>query len=153
MNGSGSAFLVDTNVLVYAYDQRNVGKRDRAKFVLKSLWEAELGALSVQILGEFFNTITRKSQPRIPHQLAERTVINLLRSWSVHDLTGMIVSEAVVGSNRHQMSYWDALIWATAKMNGIPNILTEDFGDVRVVEGVRYYNPFTEVFDLSLIGG
>lgn len=153
MYGRGNAFLVDTNVLAYAYDQRDVSKRNRANLVLRSLRQSELGAVSVQILGEFFNTITRKTEPRISHELAERAVTNLVRSWPVHELTGSIVLEAVRGSNQHQMSYWDALVWATAKTNGIPNILTEDFSDGQMVEGVRYRNPFTSVFDLSLVGG
>ena len=41
-----------------------------------------------------------------------------------------------------RISYWDALVWATAKMNQIPVVLSEDFPHISVLEGVRFINPF-----------
>ena len=52
--------LVDTNVLVYAYDTSDEGKRARAIQILERVQAQRLGALSVQVLGEFFVTVTRK---------------------------------------------------------------------------------------------
>ena len=52
--------LVDTNVLVYAYDRSEPEKQKRALAVLDSLAKGETGVLSVQVLSEFFNSITRK---------------------------------------------------------------------------------------------
>jgi predicted nucleic acid-binding protein len=40
------------------------------------------------------------------------------------------------------LSFWDALIWAAAKENGIPVVYTEDFQHGRDIEGVRIINPF-----------
>ena len=54
MRNGSRAFLVDTNVLVYAYDPTDGGKRERAITVLESLGNRHQGALSAQILGEFF---------------------------------------------------------------------------------------------------
>ncbi len=51
------------------------------------------------------------------------------------------------------MSIWDALIWAAAKMNGIPYVLTEDARHGRVLEGVTYVNPFDPEFDLAPLLG
>jgi predicted nucleic acid-binding protein len=40
------------------------------------------------------------------------------------------------------MSLWDAQVWATAKLNQIPVVLSEDFASGSVIEGVLFENPF-----------
>jgi predicted nucleic acid-binding protein len=140
-------YLVDTNVLVYAYDPTDETKRDRAGLILEGLGSRGWGALSSQILGEFFVTVTRKIPWPLTPAEAERSLMNYVRSWNVYDLTPAIVMEAVRGLQRYQFSYWDSLIWATAKINGIPNVLSEDFGDGVLLEGVRFLNPFLTSFD------
>jgi predicted nucleic acid-binding protein len=47
------------------------------------------------------------------------------------------------------MSYYDAQIWATARLNQIPTIFTEDFEHARRVEGVQFLNPLLPTFDLA----
>jgi predicted nucleic acid-binding protein len=39
--------------------------------------------------------------------------------------------------------------WACAHLNQIPAILSEDFPDGRILEGVRFVNPFAETFELA----
>ena len=56
------------------------------------------------------------------------------------------------GLQRHSLSYWDALVWSTAKLNQLPYILSEDFTDGILLEGVRFLNPFAEMFDLGVLG-
>jgi len=51
------------------------------------------------------------------------------------------------------MHFWDAILRATAKLNQVPTILTEDFSDGRVVEGIRYMNPLTPSFSLESVSG
>jgi predicted nucleic acid-binding protein len=76
---------------------------------------------------------------------------NYLRSWLVYDLTGLVILEAVRGVHRHRLPYWDSLIWATAKLNGVANLLSEDFNNGATLEGVHFLNPFLETFDLTLL--
>jgi predicted nucleic acid-binding protein len=47
------------------------------------------------------------------------------------------------------MSYWDALVWATARLNQISVVLSEDFQEGRILEGVRFMNPFGAGFDIA----
>jgi predicted nucleic acid-binding protein len=149
MRNGSSAFLVDTNVLVYAYDPTEGAKRERAITVLECLWARQMGALSAQILGEFFVTVTRKIPSPLSEAEAERSVTNYVRSWVIYDLTELVVPEAVRGLQRYHLSYWDSLIWATAKLNGVSNVLSEDFSDGALLEGVRFLNPFADNFDLA----
>ncbi len=43
---------------------------------------------------------------------------------------------------RHGLTFWDAMLWATAKAAGVTVLLSEDFQHDRVLEGVRFRNPF-----------
>jgi len=143
-----SAF-VDTNVLVYAYDRSEPEKQRRAVELLTWLDEAGNGAVSTQVLAEFFVSVTRKiAAPLSVVEAAER-VQNLLAAWTVVDLTGLIVLEAVRGVRDHSFHYWDAQIWATARLNQIPVVYSEDFSPDSIVEGVHFVNPFAQGFQLE----
>ena len=61
----------------------------------------------------------------------------------------MIVLEAARGVLDHNMSYYDAQVWASARLNQIPIIFSEDFNDGSVIEGVRFVNPFAGGFRLE----
>ena len=56
-------------------------------------------------------------------------------------MTGAIVLEAIRGVKEYQLSFWDAQIWATAKLNQIPVVYSEDFNVGAIIEGVRFINP------------
>ncbi len=145
-----AASLIDTNVLVYSNDPRDRGKMDVATRVLRGLLDAERAILSVQCLTEYFATVTRLPEA-ITRSDALAQVERLAVSCPVLDLTPTVVLEACGGSTRHRMSIWDALIWAAAKMNGVPYLVTEDGTHGRVIEGVTYVNPFDPSFDLAVL--
>lgn len=147
-----AAYLVDTNVLVHAYDPSASAKQQRAVAVLSRLTSTRQGCISAQVLGEFFVTATRKIPNPLTASDAERRVTNLSRIWRVYDVTGIAVLEAIRGTQRYQLSYWDSLIWAVAKLNGVPNVLTEDLPSSPLIEGVRFINPFAAEFAASSLG-
>lgn len=101
------------------------------------------------MLAEFFVNATRKIKPPLSVKQAYDRIQNYLLSWEVLDLTGPIVLEAVRGVRTYKMAYWDAQIWALARMHQIPLIFTEDFNVGAVIEGVRFVNPFGQDFDLE----
>jgi predicted nucleic acid-binding protein len=140
MNGR---ILVDTNILVYAYDRSESEKQEQALSILEHLMTAKTGVISTQVLAEFFVRVTRKIQlPLSPAQAYER-IGNYLRSWTVIEVNGWVVLEAVRGVRDYQFSYWDAQIWATAKSNQIGVVYSEDFNVGAVIEGVQFINPLT----------
>jgi predicted nucleic acid-binding protein len=47
------------------------------------------------------------------------------------------------------LSFWDAQIWAAARLHRIPVVLSEDFNPGAVIEGVRFVDPFGEDFELA----
>lgn len=136
------AVLVDTNILVYAHDRSEPAKQGQAIEVLRQLQEAGQGYLSTQVLGEFYWAVTRGAAPKLTHAEAARQVERLVHAWPVMELTSTVVLEAIRGVREHQFSFWDAQVWATAKLNGIPTVYSEDFAVGSVVERVRFVNPF-----------
>ena len=137
--------LVDTNVLVYAVDPASPRKQRRAIEVLERLVQAGSGVLSAQSLSEYFAVVTRKLSPPIPAEQARRNLVHLCRIWPVESLTAAVVVEAARGAIRHGMSFWDAQIWATAKLHGAAEVLSEDFTDGRIMDGIRFTNPFVDL--------
>jgi predicted nucleic acid-binding protein len=141
--------LIDTNILVYAHQPSETTKYDRATRVVETLAESGAGRLSAQILGEFLNATTRGRRPILSIRDALRQATILADAFPVFDLTGLIVLEAGRGVREHQLSYFDAQIWATARLNQVPAIFTEDFTHGRRVEGVQFLNPLLASFDLA----
>jgi predicted nucleic acid-binding protein len=145
--------LLDSNVLVYAFDAASRGKQVRAARLLEEIEPIGRGTLSTQVLGEFFRVVTEKiAHPLTPAQ-ARLELERLTVSWPVLPITATVVIEAARGVRDHRMSYWDAQLWATARLNQVEILLSEDFQDGGVLDGVRFVNPFTASFDLAALVG
>jgi predicted nucleic acid-binding protein len=141
--------LIDTNVLVYAHDLAEDKKRVQAIRVVYELQQNRLGCLSVQCISEFFNAVTKGKSPiLLPDDAVEQANV-LINSFPVFPLTPMIVIEAMASAKKHGMAYYDAQLWACAKLNQVPVIFSEDFQDGQIIEGVRFVNPFAETFELE----
>lgn len=141
--------LVDTNILLYAYDRGVPLKQPQAVATLDRLVRTGRGVLTPQVLAEFYVNATRKLEPPLAREEAYETIQNYLASWEVIAMTGQIVLEAARGVHTYQLSYWDAQIWASARLYQIPVILTENFNTGSALEGVRFVDPFAEGFDLE----
>jgi predicted nucleic acid-binding protein len=139
--------LVDTNVLVYAYDRSEPEKQRWALEVLERLVAADLGVLSTQTLAEFCAVTTRKIPTPLSAEQAYTQIERFARIWPVLSVTAQVVLEAVRGMRDYQFSFWDAQLWAVARLNQVPVVFSEDFNPVAVVEGVRFVNPFAEDFE------
>jgi predicted nucleic acid-binding protein len=140
--------LIDTNVLVYVYDLSEPVKRQRAIEVLQRVRDAGAGLLSAQVLSEFYNTVTRKLKPPLPPAQGEAQARAFARVWPVVPVTSQVVLEAIRGVREYQFSFWDAQIWAAARLSQVSTVLSEDFSPSTVIEGVRFLDPFAADFGL-----
>jgi len=142
--------FLDTNVLVYPYDRREPERGKQALALLEELAATGAAAVSTQVLGEFFWVITRRIPDPLPTKAGGASVERHARTWTVLEITLPVVREALRGVQQHRMAYWDALIWATARLAQIPLVLSEDFADESEVDGVRFLNPLRSDFELFL---
>lgn len=143
------AILIDTNVLVYLFDINDPFKQDQSIRVLQQLELSGSGRLSAQNLAEFCAVTTRRLRPFLTPAQAGQQVERLARAFPVFDLTAMIIIEAMRGVHAHNLAYYDAQIWAAARLNQVPVVFSEDFNDGSMLEGVRFVNPFAPDFDLN----
>lgn len=141
--------LIDTSVLVYAHQPAETVKYVSAARTLEALVDSGLGRLSMQILGEFVSATTRGRRPILTVEEALHQMTALADALPVLDVTRLIVVEATQGVRQHRMSYYDAQIWATARLNQLPTVFTEEFEDGRRIEGVHFVNPLVSEFDIK----
>lgn len=134
------AFL-DTNILVYAYDEYDPQKQKKAQALLTDGIGQENVVLSVQVLGEFFNVVTRHiTQPMSPDEAQD--IIATLSILSIQDIDLTMVNRAIDTHKMYQISYWDSLIVAAAERAECKSILSEDLNDGQTYHGIQVSNPF-----------
>ena len=142
MSAEVARAFVDANVLVYAHDASAGKKKLAAERLVASLWDRGGGCLSVQVLQEFFVTVTRKvADPLSPDEAADR--IRNFRAWTVFVPRLDDVLSAIALHEQWRVSFWDAMIVHAAAELGCDVLWTEDLQDGQVVQGVRIRNPFS----------
>ncbi len=146
-------YLLDTNVLVYSVDPLDPGKQDRALAVLARVGRPSpvgpSAVLPAQALAEFSRVTLFRLKPPVPPDRVYHQIGLYERTFPVVPLTPPVVLEAVRGVRDHQLPYYDAQIWAAAKLNQVPVVLSEDFASGSTVEGVTFVDPFDPAFDTS----
>jgi predicted nucleic acid-binding protein len=138
---SADPWFVDTNVLVYAFDDDAPDKRKTARRLLDD--KADQLVLSAQVLGEFYVTVTRKLARPLPANRAVEA-LDALCEFPVRGLAPALVRAAVRRSASSQVSYWDALIIESALDAGAAVLLTEDLQHGQRFEALRVVNPFRD---------
>lgn len=134
--------FVDTNVLLYAYDASAGDRHTRARELVGHLGRERRGALSVQVLQEFYVNATRKiAVPLTPEVALER--LRVLSRWRTHSPLPHDVIVAAEIANEHQLSLWDAMVIRSASELGCSTLWTEDLNPGQKVAGVTITNPFS----------
>lgn len=137
--GTGRVF-VDTNVLVYVYDNDEPHKQQVAAQTLAEVG-AERVVLSAQVLNEFVVTVTRKLA-RPLDEARTREAVEVLGQLDVVPVDAGLVAAGVLRSQRSQLSLWDALVVEAARRAGCTTLLTEDLHAGTDYDGVRVVDPF-----------
>jgi len=136
-----SLTFVDTNILAYAHDQTEMSKQSVAAALLESLWQTRTGVISTQVLQEFYVVATRKFRPALTRAYT-RALVAAYSEWTLVQVDAPLIIEASDLEERHQLSFWDGLILASARRAGASRIVSEDFQTGRRLAGVRIENPF-----------
>ena len=130
----------DSNILVYAVDADAGEKHSVAADLISRAVDTDC-VFILQSLAEFFYVATRKAR------LGTRAAAVFVNDWRAifpvlaADERTLVRAMAAVGG--HGMSFWDAMIWATAWQANCRLLVTEDLQDGRTLEGVTFVNPFT----------
>lgn len=139
-----AAALVDTNILVYRFDDRFPEKQRIATEVLRHGIVEDSVRIPHQAIVEFIAAVTRpvRGQVILPVAEAIREAEEFLLQFTVLYPNEAIVRLAIRGCAAYQLSWFDAHLWAYAEHYGLPEILTEDLQHDRHYGTVRAVNPF-----------
>ncbi len=132
--------FIDTNVLVYAEASDVPLKQRAALALLKSLYVEGLGVLSTQILQEYCNVALKKL--KLPAQYV-RSQLDLYEQFEVVQVTPAIIHAGLDIHQTRSVSFFDAIVLASAHASGCNVIWTEDMNAGEVVNGVSISNPFS----------
>ena len=132
--------FVDSNILLYAHDRDAGEKRHIAQNILVRLAIERRGALSMQVLQEFYTNATRTLARKLPKHEA-RDIVEDFAHWCIETTPEEILLAFAIEDRTH-LHFWGALIVAAAKKAGASRILSEDWNHGQIIEGIRIENPF-----------
>lgn len=143
MSAESGREFVDANVLVYAYDVSAGRKKTAAEGLVAQVWQTGNGCVSVQVLQEFFVTVTGKvAEPLSVEEAAER--VREFAAWTVFAPGAEDVLRAIALQRQTKLNFWDAMIVHAAAELGCDVLWTEDLSEGQVIRGVRIRNPFAQ---------
>jgi len=135
--------LIDTNILVYAYDESEGKKHEICKRLIDECWRLrEKYSISIQNLSEFYVVITKKIENPVPMEMAKEIIEDIIefQNWILMDYDPRTILSAIELNMVYKVHYWDALIAATMRENKIFSIYTED-GDFKNIPWLNVINP------------
>ncbi len=134
--------LIDSNILVYAYDKSEPKKHSKAKEVLKNSWIKKNAVLSMQNLAEFHSVITKKAKKPVSLDKSKQIILDLTGGFEILKYSESTIVNAINNQAIYKMPFWDALIVSTMEENSIDSIITENTKDFKRVKWLKVINPF-----------
>ena len=133
--------FIDTNILVYAEASDEPAKQRIALDLLKQLFETTSGVLSTQVLQEYCNVAIKKLKLPAAHIRAQ---LDLYEQFEVVQVTPSIIRTGLDLHQTRSVSFYDAIVLASAQTAGCSVLLSEDMNTGELVGGVRVVNPFLD---------
>ena len=140
-------FLVDSNILIYAYDKSESIKNTIAEKILEEVFTNKKEAVvSTQNLSEFFVNVTSKIEISIPITEAQHIIQEIISMSNVKTFTigKTTILNAISISSEFEIFYWDALIVSVMQEHNINTIITENEKDFKKIPWLTVINPFKE---------
>lgn len=141
MSTAAASVFVDTNVLLYVYDDADPGKRERCREWLSHCWEARCGRVSTQVLNEFYSNARKRFAAAIATGDA-RAEVRRLQQWQPWQIDHATIETAWAVESRYGLNYWDSLMVSAAQHLGCRWLLTEDLQHGQQIDQLTVINPF-----------
>jgi predicted nucleic acid-binding protein len=133
--------FIDTNVLLYAFDETDLVKQQRARQWIGECWQRRCGRLSTQVLNEFYANARKRFATAISAADA-RAEVRRYQAWSPWLIDQPTIDTAWAAESRYQLNYWDALMIAAAQHQACTIFLTEDLQHGQRIDKLQILNPF-----------
>jgi predicted nucleic acid-binding protein len=136
-----SKIFIDTNILIYTIDKKNLAKQNEARRIIKSVVELHSPVISTQVIKEFYVVATTKLKAE---PILVKNVIHNFHNMEVVNNDLELIEQAIDISVLSQISFWDSLIIAAAEKANCEYVFSEDLNGGQLFRGIRVVNPFTE---------
>lgn len=135
-------YFIDTNVLVYTFDQRARKKQKRARELVAAALQEASGVISWQVVQEFLNVATRKFTKPMDYHQANQYYLKILRPLCAVHSTPLVYTQALMIRAETGFGFYDALIVASALEAGCRILYSEDLQHGQEVRSLTIENPF-----------
>jgi predicted nucleic acid-binding protein len=134
-----SKVFLDTNLIVYANDARDLEKQARAIELVSRAMADGTGVISTQVMQEYAVTATAKL-----HQDPDAVLrqLLLLESLEVVQVSPPMVRRSLELQSRYRIDFWDASILAAAEFARCELLWSEDLNPGQLYATVKVENPF-----------
>ena len=133
--------FIDTNILVYAFGSSGDLREVRAWELLQDLLGTGTGAISTQVLQEFYVVMTRKIATPLASKEVRALIEQLEVLWVVL-LDMSLIYRAIALVDEAAIGFWDGLIVGAAERAGCGVLYSEDLNSGQTYGGVTVRNPF-----------
>jgi predicted nucleic acid-binding protein len=134
-----SKIFIDTNILVYTLDQKNIEKRDMARKIVKKVVESHQPVISTQVIKEFYVVASTKLKA---DPIIVKNIIHNFHNMEIVNNDLELIEQAIDISILSQLSFWDSLIIAAAEKANCEYVLSEDLNSGQNYRGIKLLNPF-----------
>ena len=133
-------FFIDTNIIIYMFDETDPTKRLRAGELVRRGLEDGTGCISYQVVQETMNVVTRKlgATPENARRLLDDVLEPL---WQVNP-TPSLYRRGLWIQNSYGFSFYDSLIVAAALEADCRRLYTEDLQHGQEIEHLTVWSPF-----------
>lgn len=137
-----SGDFLDSNVLLYLFDDTDDRKRSVAQELVREALEVDGTIISNQVVQETLNVLTTRLRPPATAEQAKKFFDKVLMPLWRSMPNAALYERALDVRSRYGFSFYDALIVAAALQAGCSRLLTEDLQHGQRIEGLVVENPF-----------
>lgn len=137
-----SVNFIDTNILIYLFDDVNQRKSDIAWDYLSRALKTGDSIISYQVVQETLNVITKKVPKPATAEQADKLLNSVLAPlWKVNP-SRELYNRGIAIQARYQFSFYDSLIVAAALEAGCSTLYSEDLQHGQRIEQLTVIDPF-----------
>jgi len=134
-----SKIFLDTNIFVYSLDEHDKQKKEQSRQLLQNTIREDTVVISTQVLQELYVVGTTKLKI---DSILMKNILHSFENLEIVIIDTDLIKEAIDVSVLNKVSFWDALIIATAECAKCEYLYTEDLNAGKVIRGVQVKNPY-----------
>lgn len=135
-------FFLDTNIVVYAFDQFDPAKLKIARRLITQGAESKQAVVSYQVVQEFVNVALRRFESSMSQSEIEEFLLEALFPMTEVSSSSALVIEALRMRSLHHLGWYDSLIVAAALQSRCKILYSEDLQHGRRFGDLVVENPF-----------